>query len=106
MLCWKSNHDLLTAAPNCNLFSPRTERWICNYNDPLVKAMSEHEATMDQLATTQELRVKSANEVLARMRLIAGMISAPTALPKKIKPRFRGLNLLLQTRLQLAATPF
>lgn len=50
----------------------RTERWLRNSNDPLVIALSDYEATLDQLTAAQELRVESASEVLAGMKLIAG----------------------------------
>jgi hypothetical protein len=51
---------------------PRTDRWLRNFNIPLVNALSEHESILDELAIAQELRVQSANEVLSRMRLMAG----------------------------------
>lgn len=50
----------------------RIERWLRHSNGPLVTALTEHESILDQLATAQELRVKSANEVVVAMKLIAG----------------------------------
>jgi hypothetical protein len=67
------------AAQHCDVYPfamshvcPRTDRWLRNFNIPLVNALSEHESILDELAVAQELRVQSANEVLSRMRLTAG----------------------------------
>ncbi len=64
----------------------RADRWLSKFNDPLVNRLSEHEITIQELVTDQELRVKSANEVLATMKLIAGMTSSRAATPPLPKP--------------------
>jgi hypothetical protein len=50
----------------------RADRWLSKFNDPLVNRMSEHVNTIQELVNDQEMRVKSANEVLTTMKLIAG----------------------------------
>jgi hypothetical protein len=67
------------AARHCDVYPfamshvcPRADRWLRNFNIPLVNALSQHESILVELAVAQELRVQSANEVLSRMRLTAG----------------------------------
>ena len=70
-----------THAASCVMIAPaqtsmfRTDRWLNKFNDPLVKALTEHEGAVALLTSAQEQRVNSANEVLASMRQIAGLAS-------------------------------
>jgi hypothetical protein len=59
-------------------YMPRTDRWLTKFNDPLVQQLLEHEASVALLVSAQELRVNSANEVLASMRQIAGLFLIAT----------------------------
>jgi hypothetical protein len=79
----------------------RIERWLRHSNGPLVTALTEHESILDQLATAQELRVKSANEVVATMKLIAGTAAHARPLPPTMSQPS-----IFQTRLRRAATHF